>query len=112
MEPGPRQPNLVEVCGVEDVWDGEMECFRVHDTAILLLNLDGQFRAYQGRCPHQGVALVEGHLDGTILTCRAHHWQFDALNGRGINPRQARLKRFRTEIVGGRVLVDVDPSGA
>jgi toluene monooxygenase system ferredoxin subunit len=124
MEPGSQQPNFVEVCGVEDVWEGEMECFCVRDAAILLLKLDGQFRAYQGRCPHQGVALVEGHLDGTVLTCRAHHWQFNVLNGDGINPRQAHLKRFRTQIVSGKVLIGLvdsaeeddrherDPSGA
>jgi toluene monooxygenase system ferredoxin subunit len=107
MEPRSQQPNFVEVCGVEDVWEGEMECFCVRDAAILLLKLDGQFRAYQGRCPHQGVALVEGHLDGTVLTCRAHHWQFNALNGEGINPRRAHLECFSTEIVAGMVLIGV-----
>jgi toluene monooxygenase system ferredoxin subunit len=124
MEASSQQPNFVEVCSAEDIWEGEMQGFCVRDAAVLLLKLDGRFRAYQGRCPHQGVALVEGDLDGAILTCRAHHWQFNVLNGDGINPRQARLKRFRTEIVGGKVLIGVvgsaeedgqstrDPSGA
>jgi nitrite reductase/ring-hydroxylating ferredoxin subunit len=63
MEASPQQPNFVEVCSVEDLWEGEMQCFRVRNSAILLLKLDGRFRAYQGRCPHQGVALVEGDFD-------------------------------------------------
>lgn len=104
---GTPTADFVEVCGVEDVWEGEMECFCVRDTAILLLKLDGQFRAYQGRCPHQGIALVEGDLDGTTLTCRAHNWQFNVLTGEGINPRTAHLKRFPTEIVDGKVLIGV-----
>jgi nitrite reductase/ring-hydroxylating ferredoxin subunit len=83
MEPSPQQPNFVEVCSVEDIWEGEMQSFCVRDAAILLLKLDGRFRAYQGRCPHQGVALVEGDLEGAILTCRAHHWQFQRLEWRG-----------------------------
>jgi nitrite reductase/ring-hydroxylating ferredoxin subunit len=107
MEASSQQPNFVEVCSVEDIWEGEMQCFRVRDSAILLLKLDGRFRAYQGRCPHQGVALVEGDLDGAILTCRAHHWQFNALNGEGINPRKAYLERFSTEIVAGKILIGV-----
>ena len=79
MEASPQQPHFVEVCSVDDIWEGEMQCFRVRDASVLLLKLDGRFRAYQGRCPHLGTALVEGDLDGAILTCRAHHWQFNAL---------------------------------
>ena len=107
MEASPQQPNFVEVCSIEDIWEGEMQCFSVRDASILLLKLDGRFRAYQGRCPHQGVALVEGDLDGAILTCRAHHWQFNALNGEGINPRKAHLECFATEIVAGKIFTGV-----
>jgi nitrite reductase/ring-hydroxylating ferredoxin subunit len=107
MVSGAPRPIFVEVCGVEDVWDGEMECFSVGDTAILLLKLDGQFHAYQARCPHQGAALVEGRLDGSVLTCRAHHWQFDAASGEGINPRKASLKHFPAEIADGKVRIGI-----
>ena len=62
MEASPQQPNFVEVCSVEDIWEGEMQCFWVRDASILLLKLDGRLRAYQGRCPHQGFALVDGDL--------------------------------------------------
>jgi nitrite reductase/ring-hydroxylating ferredoxin subunit len=86
--------------------------FCVGDAAILLLKLDGRLHAYQGRCPHQGIALVEGELDGTVLTCRAHHWQFNASNGEGINPRNARLERFSTKIVAGKVLISVPDDDA
>jgi nitrite reductase/ring-hydroxylating ferredoxin subunit len=112
MEASPQQPDFVEVCSVEDIWEGEMQSFRVRDAAILLLKLDGCFRAYRGSCPHQGVALVEGDLDGTILTCRAHHWQFNALNGEGINPRMAHLECFSTEIVAGKILIGVPGDNA
>jgi toluene monooxygenase system ferredoxin subunit len=124
MDASSQQPNLVEVCGVDDIWEGEMQGFNVRDAAILLVKLDGRLRAYQGRCPHQGVPLAEGDLDGAILTCRAHHWQFNAMSGEGINPRKVHLQCFSTEIVGGRILIGVpgddagnrgstkDPSGA
>ena len=112
MEAGPQQPRFVEICSVDDIWEGEMQAFCVHDAAILLLKLDGRFRAYQGRCPHQGVALVEGDLDGTTLTCRAHHWQFNATNGEGINPRKAHLECFSTAIVAGKILIAVPSDNA
>jgi nitrite reductase/ring-hydroxylating ferredoxin subunit len=112
MAASPQQPNFVEVCSVEDIWEGEMQSVCVRDAAILLLKIGGRLRAYQGRCPHQGVALVEGDLDGVTLTCRAHHWQFNAMNGEGINPRNAKLKCFSTEIVNGKIHIGMPSDNA
>jgi nitrite reductase/ring-hydroxylating ferredoxin subunit len=100
----------VEICGVDQLWDGEMAGFRAGDTTILLLKLNGQFHAYQGQCPHQGAALAEGELDGGFLTCPAHQWQFDATNGRGINPRSACLKGFPVHVVERKVLIEIAPA--
>jgi toluene monooxygenase system ferredoxin subunit len=68
--------------------------------------------AIKGAAPYLGVALVEGDLDGATLTCRGHHWQFNALNGEGINPRRTHLKCFFTEVVAGKVLIGVPNDNA
>lgn len=97
----------VAVCGSDELWDGEMACFRVGETGILLVKLGGRFYAYEARCPHQGVALMEGELDGEVLTCRAHQWQFEVTTGQGVNPKGVRLKGFPVHVVAGQVLVEV-----
>jgi toluene monooxygenase system ferredoxin subunit len=104
---GPSNPPpLVEVCRVEDIWDGEMGAFRVRDVTVLLVKLAGRIHAYEGHCPHQGAALVEGELANAVLTCHAHHWQFDAVTGAGINPRNACLKRLQLQVIEGRVWIE------
>jgi toluene monooxygenase system ferredoxin subunit len=103
-----RPVGTVAVCSVDQLWDGEMERFRVGSAFILLVRLNGEFHAYQARCPHQGVALSDGELDGDLLTCRAHRWQFNAANGLGVNPRCAQLKRFPVHVVDRTVLIDVE----
>jgi nitrite reductase/ring-hydroxylating ferredoxin subunit len=110
--PEDLQCSSVEICGADRLWDGEMECFRAGGMNILLLKIDGQFRAFQGHCPHQGAALVEGELDGGLLVCAAHRWQFDATNGQGVNPRNARLKSFPVRVVERKVVIEVGSSGA
>jgi len=102
----------VELCGVDQLWDGEMQSFRAGDTAILLIKINGQFHAYQGQCPHQGAALVDGDLDGVVLTCPAHRWQFDASSGMGVNPASARLKRFPVHVVERKVWIEMELGGA
>jgi cytochrome P450/nitrite reductase/ring-hydroxylating ferredoxin subunit len=39
------------------------------------------FRAFEGRCPHQGALLGEGELDGDKLVCRNHRWRFSIESG-------------------------------
>ena len=94
-----------------DLWDGEMESYDLDGQEILLIRLDGQYHAYDGTCPHQSTSLAAGVLDGGLLTCSAHEWEFDARTGQGVNPRTACLRRREVLITGGRVLVSRERTG-
>jgi nitrite reductase/ring-hydroxylating ferredoxin subunit len=112
-EPGPdtrADDGYVELIEADSLWDGEMESFDVGDAEVLVVKVDGQIQAYDGICPHQSQSLVEGDLEGGILTCRAHEWQFDARTGAGINPRDACLQRHDVRVTGdGMVEVRLRP---
>jgi toluene monooxygenase system ferredoxin subunit len=88
----------VELIEADALWDGEMESFDVGDDEVLVVKVDGQIRAYDGICPHQSQSLVEGDLEGGILTCRAHEWQFDVRTGQGVNPKDTCLLRHDVRV--------------
>ena len=88
----------VELIEADALWDGEMESFDVGDDEVLVVKVDGQIRAYDGICPHQSQSLVEGDLEGGILTCRAHEWQFDVRTGQGVNPTDTCLLRHDVRV--------------
>lgn len=96
------------VARADDLWDGEMVSVNVGGVPVLLVNLGGEVRAYDDRCPHQGVSLGEGRLEGHVLKCAAHHWCFDARTGQGVNPRRAVLRPLPVRVEGDDILVDVD----
>ena len=75
-----------------------MESFDVGDAEVLLVKVGGQIQAYDGVCPHQSQSLVEGELEGGVLTCRAHEWQFDVRTGEGVNPRDTCLRRHDVRV--------------
>jgi toluene monooxygenase system ferredoxin subunit len=106
------QDDYVAVAAEDELWDGEMESYDIDGAEVLLVRLDGHYLAYDGSCPHQGQPLVEGALDGTILTCSAHEWMFDISTGQGVNPRVAVLTRHDVRIVDGAVLVSRGPRGS
>jgi toluene monooxygenase system ferredoxin subunit len=98
----------VDVAGADDLWRGEMRAIRVGQRPVLLVNVEGCVRAYEDRCAHQGIALSAGRLNGCVLTCSAHDWQYDVCTGRGINPSSAALKPYPVEVQDGRILVCFD----
>lgn len=97
-----------KVCTTDDVWEGELVPFDVGPRKILLINLDDQFHAYDATCPHQDQSLCEGTLDGNILTCPAHMWQFDVTTGAGINPTGCKLKSYALRLEADDVYVDIE----
>ena len=49
---------------------------------VVLVRARGGWRAFEGRCPHQGASLGEGEIEGGALVCRNHRWRFAINSGR------------------------------
>jgi toluene monooxygenase system ferredoxin subunit len=107
----PTDVEMVDIADADEFWDGEMDAFDVGDREVLVIKIDGSFHAFDGICPHQSISLVEGALDGEVLTCRAHEWQFNAVSGLGINPSNECLVRHACEVREGVVYVSTEPIG-
>ena len=99
---------FMKVAALDDLWGGEMAAHIVAGRKILLVRIGDRTYAYEDRCAHLGVALSEGRLEGDVLTCSAHDWQYDVRSGKGINPASACLTPFAVRIEAGNIMVDVD----
>ena len=73
--------NYVKVAQVSAVLQGKIFAAKLGTEAILLANIDNEFYAIQGKCPHFGADLSAGTLEGTIVTCPKHGAKFDVTNG-------------------------------
>jgi nitrite reductase (NADH) small subunit len=78
------------------------------DRIIALYNVDGAFHALDGVCPHQGGPLGKGTLEGTIVTCPWHGWQFDVCTGQHqLSPRIVQ-PRFEVRVEGEWILLNLE----
>ncbi len=101
---------FAKAAALEDLWSGEMLACQVRGRTVLLVRIDDAVFAYEDRCAHLGMAMSRGSLEGGVLTCWAHHWQYDARSGKGINPVSACLTAFPVQIESGEIWVDVAPT--
>jgi NADPH-dependent 2,4-dienoyl-CoA reductase/sulfur reductase-like enzyme/nitrite reductase/ring-hydroxylating ferredoxin subunit len=74
------------VAKTDELADGQMKEVKVRDRSVLLLRVDGEFKAYVAECPHHGAPLAEGVLHEGHVRCPWHQAVFDARSGRLIEP--------------------------
>jgi toluene monooxygenase system ferredoxin subunit len=96
-------PTWQVVMPATDLWAGELTGVQLRGKKIVLVNVGGEIRAFEDRCPHLGFQLSEGNIDGRTLTCANHQWEFDALTGRGTNPANCQLTVFGTRLREGQI---------
>ena len=100
-----------------ELWIGRdaRGCILVRGRKVLLLvRTEHELCAYEDRCAHLGVPLSQGKLENGVITCAAHHYQYDARTGRGVNPgRTYALRVFPARggcLLGTDIAVDVEGS--
>ena len=84
---------------------GSVREFVVGDDVVALFNVSGRMYALDGICPHQGGPLGQGTLDGDVVTCPWHGWQFDVRTGQHLVNRSLRHPRFDVKVEGQDVFV-------
>ena len=72
-----------------------------------LCNVAGDVRAIHGVCPHHGGPLGQGSLEGPIVTCPWHAWEFDSSTGACTFIPDLRIPTYPVRIQSGDILVDL-----
>jgi len=98
---------FVRAAKVGDLPPGTIREFQVEGKSVALANVDGQFHAIDGICIHRGGPLGDGPLEGSVVTCPWHGWQYDVRTGKvGQNPT-AGVVCYAVEVRGEEIFVNV-----
>ena len=95
------------VCRVSDVVEGRGLPIEVENLRIAVFNDGGQIYALLGRCPHANGSLGLGWIEDGEVVCPLHHWRFRLDTGRCSTIRGESVHRFRCEVRGDEVFVEV-----
>ncbi len=100
-------PGFVKMAALDELPPGGSKEIEHEGRIYALFNVDGEILAIDGICPHQGGPLAEGVLEGTMVTCPWHGWQFDVRSGK--TPLGSRVQQtvYEVKVEGQDVLVSV-----
>ena len=97
--------DFVPVARVEDIPPGTVRAVRAGDQELALAHCNGGFYAVQPQCLHLQGPLGHGELEGCVLTCPWHGWQYDVTTGCNTMDESECVERYEVKIEGDAVLV-------
>lgn len=76
---------------------------------IGIFRADGGYLAIENACPHAGVPLSTGDVEGCIVTCPAHGFQYDLRTGHAADLADGfPIPRFEVIEHDGALLIEVE----
>jgi nitrite reductase (NADH) small subunit len=98
---------LQRVAKVAEIPAGTIREFQVEGKAIALANVGGKFHAINNSCLHRGGPLGGGLLEGPVVTCPWHGWQFDVTSGKVMQNPAVGVDCYALEVRGEDIFVNV-----
>ena len=95
------------VAGPDEMSDGRVRTVTVDGRSIALCRVGDRYGALDNHCPHQGGPLGEGSIEGGLLRCPWHGYDYDPLTGRPPEGFSDAPPCFATEVRADGVYVEL-----
>ena len=114
--PKARQRGRLVVCIANALGIGQKRVVTDPETGVSIgvFNISGEFFAIKNICPHQGAPLCQGSVHGThrpspvftyrpdlqgrVLRCPWHGWEFDIVTGKALYDATSRVATYVCEV--------------
>ena len=95
-----EQPVLKKIASKRELGPGSGKIVVLDDKPIALFNIGGNYFALDNTCPHRGGSLGDGEVDGEIVTCPWHGWNFNVETGEDANNPSLCLTKYDIKVNG------------
>jgi nitrite reductase/ring-hydroxylating ferredoxin subunit len=89
-----------------EIPSGTIKEFQVEGKAVAVANVDGKFYAISNTCLHRGGPLGQGPLQGNIVTCPWHGWEYDVTTAKISQNPAVGVDCYPVEIRGDEIYVN------
>ena len=100
-------PTFVKVASTLDLKPGSAMTVTANGSEIALYNVAGKIYATNNTCLHQGGPLGEGILEGEVVSCPWHMWEYNVCTGEKVGSPSIKVSTYPVEIEGTDIKVGV-----
>lgn len=73
---------------------------------VVVIRTAESVNAFEDSCPHAQWRLSDGHVNGSVLECPGHGWEFNVSTGRCLNVPAYGLRSYRVIVSNQVVRID------
>ena len=99
----------IKVLDVAGLPSGQAELVTVNSEDVALFRRGDEIFAIGNQCPHQGGNLCDGVIEGDIVTCPLHGWEFDLRSGACMTVPGEAVPRYAVTVKDGAILLEEAP---
>ncbi len=107
LQGGVLMAEFVKVGSTLDLAPGSAKTVEVQGKAVAIYNVAGTIYATDNTCLHQGGPLGEGMLDGEIICCPWHMWEYNVRTGEKVGADSLKLATYPVKVEGTDIKVAV-----
>jgi nitrite reductase (NADH) small subunit len=96
---------FIKVASISELSVGSSKTVEVQGKVIALFNVGGRIYALDNTCLHQGGPLGEGRLEGEVVTCPWHMWEFNVRTGEKVGEPSLRVATYPVQVDGDDIKV-------
>jgi len=97
----------VTVAKTDEIPPGTGMVAEVNGKSLAVFNVDGAFHVIDNTCVHRGGPLGEGDLEGEVVTCPWHGWEFNVTTGVSVNNPSSCVASYPVVLDGNEIKVDL-----
>ena len=99
--------NFVKAASLADLAPGNSMAVEVNGKTIALFNVGGKVFALDNTCMHRGGPLGEGMLEGDVVTCPWHMWQYNVRTGEKVETPSVKVASYPVQVEGDEIRVAI-----
>ena len=85
-------PEFKTIAKVGDIPESEGRSYLINGKMVAVFNSKNEYSAISDSCPHMGISLAGGLVEGDQVTCPWHAWRFCIKDGSWLDNPGSKLK--------------------
>ncbi len=99
---------FIQVATTNELTPGKGKVVWIEKEEIALFNVQGKFYAIHNTCLHRGGPLGEGELQGEVVVCPWHGWEYNVCTGENLSNPAIKVPTYQVKVEGSAVFVKKD----